>query len=177
MQIGYIAVKKLDQDSSIAWKSFLKESQLTFVKDVVTLDSELCPSIVQKLSEEDWKHKAHEFVAHDIFSDLVYLEKRVSHENDVQILAILPNPTPADVGRFSNPGFDFLGYELIDIETMVDPILNCSSFRDLIPTSNLNQNALISSYDRGNELQKELLKRFPNNLHSDAVLFAIWRKK
>ncbi len=123
------------------------------------------------------RHKVHEFLAHDLFSDLSYLMKRVANEPQIEILAVLPEPTLVQVSQFNSPSFEFLGYELIDTENRIDPLLNCSTFMSLIPVERLTNTGLISDFNKAKQIQKELTDRFPDHIHSETVLFALWRKK
>jgi hypothetical protein len=177
MQIGYVALRKLNPSGHGERQNIVQSHGLSQLREVVSLDSMLCPSVIQSLTEEDMRHKVHEFLAHDFFSDLSYLMKRVANESQIEILAVLPEPTLAQVSQFNDPSFEFLGYELIDTETRIDPLLNCSTFKSLIPVEKLTNAGLISDFDKARQIQKELTDKFPDHVHSETVLFAIWRKK
>ena len=146
------------------------------LEEIVCLDSELCPSVIETLREEDWEHKVYEYLAHDFFNDLPYLIARTALHSDIQFLAVIPDPTPFDVDAFANPEFEFLGFELIDVDTRVDPILNCSSFEGLTP-KNLTKFGLISNYQQAKNLQNEIMEKFPEHVHSETKIFAIWRRR
>ena len=59
------------------WQRFIAWSGLTQLREVITLDSILCPSIFQELMAEDWEHNVQEDFKTHLFFDLDHVLKKV----------------------------------------------------------------------------------------------------
>jgi hypothetical protein len=52
----YIVTERLDPGGGEKWDSYLSWSHLSQLDEVVSLDSSLCPPVVDELLPEDWSH-------------------------------------------------------------------------------------------------------------------------
>jgi hypothetical protein len=56
MAVVYSAVKRFDPAWGDNWTKFVAWSGLTQLREVVSLDGILCPTVFQDLTAEDWRH-------------------------------------------------------------------------------------------------------------------------
>ena len=60
MQVVYSAVKRFDPACGDNWTKFIAWSGLTQLRELVSLDGILCPTVFQELTAEDWQHNVQE---------------------------------------------------------------------------------------------------------------------
>ena len=56
MPVLYSAVKRFDPACGEPWRKFIEWSRLTQLREVISLDLMLCPTVFQDLIAEDWQH-------------------------------------------------------------------------------------------------------------------------
>ena len=100
MEAIYLAVMRFDPSCGERWRSFIEWSGLTGLREVISLDGILCPDFVQELTDEDWQHNVHEDFKAFCFRDLDYLVAKVAGNDQVNILALMQEPTALDVASF-----------------------------------------------------------------------------
>jgi len=54
MPVIYSAVKRFDPACGERWREYIDWSGLTQLREVVSLDGLLCPTVIEELTDEDW---------------------------------------------------------------------------------------------------------------------------
>ena len=100
--VVYAAMKRFDPACGEAWGKFIAWSVLTQLQEVVSLDLILCPTVFQELTTEDWQHNVQEDFKITLFYDLDHVLLRVTGDDQVNVLALMQNPTDDDNIFFSS---------------------------------------------------------------------------
>ena len=91
MPVMYSAVRRFDPACGESWQKFIAWSGLTQLREVVSLDLMLCPTIFQELTDEDWRHNVQEDFELNLFHDLDHVLGKVAGDDRVSVLALLQN--------------------------------------------------------------------------------------
>jgi hypothetical protein len=173
----YIAVEPFSPSWGDAWTEYVEWSGLTQLEEVVSLDSSLCPCVIEKLEDEDWHHNVQEDYVIDFFRDLDYLQKRVAGVERVSILAAVRNPKEECRNAFPDPRFRFKGYDLVETQTGMSALTNCGGFPLAFKNDELSTVGLIPQLSRALEIQASLLKNYPDEHHANCDVWALWRRE
>ncbi len=73
----FIAVERFDPSDGEKWQKYFQWANIPSLTEVISLDSLLCPHIVNQFQPEDWAHIVNEDFRLDYFHDLEYLLQRV----------------------------------------------------------------------------------------------------
>ena len=123
------------------WPSYIKFSGFTHITEVVTLDSILCPDLIENLVNEDWLHNIQEDYRITWFTNPTYLRQRVDWRiGQDQLLAILEHPT--EIHEVSNE-FEFCGFDIVDDEDGNSVLTNCGPFPGIFNPSDVNRFGLL----------------------------------
>lgn len=162
------------------WRDFLDWRGIPGLKRLVTLDTSLCPEVIDTLTREDWDHNVQEDYVTFWFRDLDYLVARTADKAGRQILAGWREP-PADRGddgiaaQLDDPRFVFQGYELLDVHGDISALANCTGFEEAFDDSELNDAGLLGAVARAYEVQTALRRGYPGHGHEDTHVWAVWR--
>lgn len=177
--ILYSAVQRFDPTCGDNWTEFIDWCGLTQLREVVSLDIILCPSVIviDELTIEDWDHNVDEdFMCH-LFYDPEYLLRKVVGQEKVNLLAILRNPTNEEVCSFNDARFDFRGFDLVEAQTGISALLNCGGFPKAFSSTDLSDCGLLTEHSPAQNVQKLLKAEYPDEHHADCELWAIWQMK
>ncbi len=177
MPVLYSAVKRFDPASGEAWQQFIEWSCLTQLREVVSLDGILCPTVFQELTAADWQHNVQEDFQTRLFPDLDYVVRRVAGNDRVSVLALMQNPTDTAVCSFSDPRFAFRGFDLIKLQTGISALVNCGGFDKAFAPADLSDCGLLTDQARALSVQNLLRAEYPDEPHADCDLWAIWTMK
>ena len=72
-------------------------------------------------------------------------------------------------------GFEFLGYDLVDVHGSASALTNCGGFTDVFEDSELSSKGLLTSHERALKVQAHLRAKHPKELHADCHVWAISR--
>lgn len=175
MPVMYTAVERFDPSCGERWRKYIEWSALTQLREVVSLDGMLCPSVLGDLSDEDWEHNVHEHSLIGLFLDIDYLLKKLGGEADVNVLALMRDPTAAEVASFSDPRFVFLGFDLVETQTGISALVNCGGFDRAFAPADLSALGLIPDYAKALGVQDRLRAEYPDEPHANCERWAIWR--
>ena len=175
MPVCYTAVERFSPNSGDSWRKFIEWSGLTQLREVVSLDGILCPSVLGDLTDEDWEHNVHEHFLIGLFLDLDYVLSKLDSEAMVNVLALMRNPIAAEVGSFNDPRFEFHGFDLVELRTGISALVNCGGFERAFAPSDLSNFGLIIDHAKGLYVQDRLRAEYPDEPHADCELWAIWR--
>lgn len=172
-ELWFVAVAKFGS-SHEGWKKFIEWSKLSQLREVIGLDCSLCPAMIKEASEEDWNHIVTEVFIGFYFRDREYLTNRTKNKINKNLLAVVLEPDSDDQARKIRGGH-FLGYELIERESGISALTNCSGFPESFENQELNEFGLIPEYLRAKQVQTALLINNPDEPHANTELWAIWK--
>lgn len=176
MQPLFIATEKFGSWDSESWAKYIEFSGLSHLTEVVSLDSMLCPPILNEVKDEYWPYIVNEDFMLSYFIDLEFLIKKVANISDKNILCVYRNPTSHPTVSSASSMFQFVGYDLVDVEGFNSALSNCGGFPDVFSNQELNNYGLLSSHERAIEVQSALLKLHPDEPHANCHAWAIFRK-
>ncbi|MEM7063073.1 MAG: hypothetical protein AAF572_07910 [Cyanobacteria bacterium P01_B01_bin.77] len=89
----FTARQRFTSSQTLRWHSYIQFSGFTHVTEVITLDSILCPDLIDDPIEEDWSHNVQAPYRITWFTNLTYLRQRITWCTEQhQLLAILEWP-------------------------------------------------------------------------------------
>jgi hypothetical protein len=171
----FVAKRRFDPAAGESWQRYVAWSGLPQLTELVSLDGMLCPTVPQDLIPADWDYNVHADYQTWYFHSLEYLRQRVASESRLNVLAILKNPSAADVERVELPEFDFVGFDVVDIHGDVSALTNCGGFDDVFARAELSQLGLLPSLERAYEVQQGLRSAYPHEPHAECDVWALWR--
>jgi hypothetical protein len=175
MEPLFVAKRRFDPGAGERWKQYVAWSGLTQLSELVSLDEILCPTVPASLVAEDWKHNVHADYQTSYFRSPGYLRQRVADEPNLNFLGVLQNPSAEAVERTILPGFEFVGFDLLDIHGDVSALTNCGGYDELFARGELSTQGLLTNLERAYEIQRGLRGMFPGQSHAECHVWAIWR--
>ena len=173
----YTAVEPFDHTFGEKWTKYIDWSGLTQLKELVSFDGCLCPNIIKELKAEDWKCNIQEDFVIFFFTDLDYLLKRVDKMKRVNILAAVRNPQSECGNAFSDPMFEFKGYDVVDVCADISALTNCGGFPKAFQNEELSDVGLVPSLERAVEINCSLQEHYPGESHADCDVWELWKMK
>jgi hypothetical protein len=177
MPVVYTAVKRFDPACGERWHGFIEWSGLKQLREVVSLDLILCPTVFGELTAEDWRHNVQEDFKITLFHDLDHVLRRVAGDDRVNVLAVMQNPTDADLRSFNDSRFVFRGFDLVELQTGISALVNCGGFDKAFAPTELSHCGLLDDHARAVDVQKRLQVEYPDEHHADCDLWAVWQMK
>jgi hypothetical protein len=175
LQPLFVAKRRFDRNAGERWQSYLHWSGLSHLREVVSLDTILCPTVPDELIPEDWEHNVHADYQTCYFRSLDYLRARVAGQTDLNLLAIMQHPSAAELAADSLPGFVFLGFDLLDVCGDVSALTDCGGFDDVFTSAELSPVGLLTGLERAYAVRDALRGRYPEEHHARCDVWAIWR--
>ncbi len=108
----FLATRRFTLEDGDAWSKYIHLSGLTQLREVVSLDSLLCPKLLTETKAEHWRYVVNEDFLTDFFTDFAYLMKQVAHIENKNVLCVFRNPYEKPVAPEVAP-FEFLGYRFV----------------------------------------------------------------
>ena len=170
----FVANRRFDPSRGEEWTRYIAWSGLTQLTELVTLDTMLCPVVPDELTAADWEHNVHEDYRVFWFRSLEYLRARIAGTDGLNLLAVQGNPTRATLRRTPD-GFDFAGFDVLDVHADVSALVNLGGAHDVFAASELSPLGLLDDLDRAREVRDTLRLRRPGESHSECDVWAIWR--
>jgi hypothetical protein len=136
MPVIYSAVQRFDPACGDKWTKFIGWCGLTQLREVISLDGILCPSVIviDELTVEDWQHNVPADFQTSLFHDLDYVLNKVAGNESVNILALIQEPTTVELASFDDPRFIFRGFDLVERSGEVSALVNCGGDLRVIGT-------------------------------------------
>jgi hypothetical protein len=172
----YIAKRRFGPSAGENWRRYVAWSGLTQLHEVVSLDTMLCPTVPQELVAADWDHNVHADYQTSYFRSLEYLRVRVAREPELNILAVLQQPSAEELERSAPLGFGFLGFDIVDVRGDVSALTNCGGFEDVFAREELSPLGLLTDLRRANDVRHGLRAAYPTESHAECHVWAIWRE-
>ncbi len=171
----YIAKERFDPSDGEKWQGYIAWAKLPSLIEVVSLDSMLCPGLLEEIRDEDWEHIVNEDFRLDYYIHLNCLLDRVQPFKRRNILGLYRNPSAhIDESPFATES-KFMGYDLIDEQTQISALINCGGFPDVFQNNEINCYGLLDNFQRASEVRSDLSRKHPNEPHAQCELYAIWR--
>lgn len=177
MPAVYSAVERFDPACGQRWQEYIKWSGPSHLREVVSLDTILCPTIFKELSDEDWQHNVQEDYKLHLFRDLEYVLGRVAGNDQATVLALMQNPTDEEFRSFSDGRFVFRGFDLMDLQGGNSALVNCGGFPEAFSSAELSDCGLLTDHTNALEVQKTLRTEHPGEFDADCDVWAIWQWK
>jgi hypothetical protein len=175
MEAVFVAKRRFDPSAGDNWRRFVAWSGLTQLREVVSLDGMLCPTVPEELVAADWNHNVHADYQTSHFHSLDYLLARVAGEASLNILAVLQSPSAPDLETVDIPGFAFAGFDLLDVCGDVSALTNCGGFDEVFAKAEVSDLGLVRDLERAYEIQRGLRTAYPAERHAQCQVWAIWR--
>ncbi|MGD1857922.1 MAG: hypothetical protein ACFB2W_27110 [Leptolyngbyaceae cyanobacterium] len=145
------------------WHSYVQFSGFTHITELVTLDSFLCPDLVENLIDEDWAHNVQVDFRITWFTDFDYARQRVVwRPGKDQLLAVYEQP--ARLQKVSSP-FEFCGFDIVDGDDGNSVLTNCGRFPQIFMPLDVNQWGLLSDLGQANDIAEKIRASFPEEPH------------
>lgn len=177
MRTLFVAKRPFDPSVGDGWDRYVAWSGLSQLREVVSLDTMLCPTVPAELTAADWDYNVHADYLVFFFRSLDYLLNRVTANGRLNILAVLQNPTAADLAVVTLPGFAFAGFDLVDVHGDVSALTNCGGFEGVFAKAELSELGLLTDLSRAQAVQASLRVHYPGEPHADCDVWAIWRRR
>ena len=171
----FVAKRRFDPSAGERWTHYIAWSGLSQLREVVSLDDMLCPTVPETLTAGDWEHNVHADYQVLYFRSLEYLQTRVAGETGLNILAVVRNPSRGDVESVKLPGFSFAGFDLLDVCGDVSALTNCGGFDEVFGKAELSDLGLLLDLDRAYEVQRALRTAYPHESHARCHVWGVWR--
>ena len=68
-----------------------------------------------------------------------------------------------------------MGYDLVDIQSSASALTNCGGFPKAFSNGELSEKGLLRSQERARQVQAELRLQYPDDIHANCHLWAIFR--
>ena len=175
MQPWFIATELLTSHGGEAWEKYLAWSGLRHLDEVVSLDPMLCPTLLPEIKDEYWPHIVNEDFMLNFFVNLDFLLNRISGISERNLLCVYRNPVSPPPPYKGSINFEFLGYDLVDVQGGASALTNCGGFPDVFENSELSSKGLLTSYERAFKVQADLRAKHPKEHHADCHVWAISR--
>jgi hypothetical protein len=172
----YTALERFDPNNGDRWVDYTRWLGRNDLIRIVSLDSILCSPVVHAESSEDWQFVAKEEFMLDFFTDLDFVLQRIAGHRPSVVLAVARDPSEADVNGFSQPNFEFAGFDIVDTQFIASALLNNSRFQGVFDVGELLQESgLIMSRERAFRICAILGERYPDCDGAKCHVWAIWR--
>ena len=170
----FIATEKFER-ADPGWDKYMSWSHLEQLDEVVSLDPMLCPTVLPEIKPDYWNRIVNEDFMLHFFTDVEYLRQLVTDVQRKNVLCVFRNPTIHPAAQVPK-GFEFLGYDLVDVQASASAVTNCGGFSEVFSNNELSEKGLFRSFERARQIQKELRERYPQEFHAHCHLWAIFRE-
>jgi hypothetical protein len=175
MEPLFVAKRRFDPSAGERWAKYVAWSGLTQLTELVSLDEILCPTLPDRLIPADWEFNVHADYLTSYFCSLDHLRQRVASEPEINVLAVLQNPSAELVERVDLPGFEFIGFDLLDVHGDVSALTNCGGFGEVFAGAELSDRGVLTDLERAYEVQRGIRSLIPGQSHAECHVWAIWR--
>jgi hypothetical protein len=171
----FIATEQFTPEDE-SWNGFIQFSGLTQLKELVSLDSCLCPTILPTPKAEYWPHLVTEDYMLNFFLDFYFLIEQIKNIEKKNVLCVFRNPQQIPTAP-SAANFKFVGYDLVEVSggSGISALTNCGGFPDVFAKSELSEVGLLTNFDHASQVQTLLRSLHPEEAHANCDLWAIFR--
>ena len=112
----------------------------------------------------------------EFFLDYDFLKDELADVPRKNVLCVFRNPSQQPVAPPIG-GFEFLGYDLVDVHNGASALTNCGGFPDVYANSELSEVALLPDFKRAFEVQESLRSKHPEEFDANCHRWAVFRAK
>ena len=162
----YTLRERLTANPQQRFDSYRAFSGFNHITELVTLDSMMCPDLIEDLRTEDWKYNVQEDFRTELFRDADYLLSRQPLDaSKHQLIAALECP-PA---RFAVPsGFTMCGHDIMDSYFGNSTLTNCGPIPEAFKPADVNDFGLIDDRDKAFAIRDTMRTLQPDDAHLGA---------
>ena len=141
--------------------------------ELFSLDFMLCPSVLKEVKDHYWDFMA-DFRVFGFFTDLDFLKAQLENASNYSLICAIRNPE--DRPRLPDylSEFEFVGFDLLEVESTTSALTNCGGFPLAFDNSELSPKGLIHDYARADEIRRALLREYPEEPHAECDLWAVF---
>ncbi len=77
----FAACQKFDSRCGDSWSQYIEWSGFHHIQEIVSIDTMLCPSLIDTLIDDDWKFNIHADYRVYFFHNLEYLKRRIKYDS------------------------------------------------------------------------------------------------
>jgi hypothetical protein len=163
MTAMFAACQKFDSRCGDSWSRYIEWSGFHHIQEIVSIDTMLCPSLIDTLIDDDWKFNIHADYRVYFFHNLEYLKRRIKYESSRHnILALTEQPTSIVAPP---SGFTYCGYDIIDSFDSISVLTNCGTFSSIFSANDINQFGLVEDLDRATQIADSIREANPDDDH------------
>lgn len=171
----FVATETFTSRAGEAWEKYVAWSGLKHLDEVVSLDPMLCPTVLPEIKDAYWPYIVNEHFMLRFFVDLEFLLRQISGTRERNLLCVYRNPERPPPAYRGTVDFEFLGYDLVDVQGGASALTNCGGFPDVFAGRELSSKGLLTSHARALQVQAELRARHPAERHADCHVWAVSR--
>jgi len=162
----YTIRERLTSTPKQRFDRFREFSGFSHIAELVTLDSMMCPDLVDELRNKDWEYNVQEDFRTSLFRDADYLLSRQSLDaSKHQLIAALECPPV----QFVVPvGFTICGHDIMDSYFGNSTLTNCGPIPEAFKPTEVNELGLIDDRDRAFAIRDTMRRLQPDDPHLGA---------
>lgn len=171
--IWYGAFLTLDKRRGEFFDGYLTFAGLEDREEIISLDASLCPAAFD-IDDEGWDYFVGEEYVYDLFFNLEYVKKRIKERKDVNLVAVVMEPTHHMCAQGQIENCFFAGYDLMDTDLGMSILTNTGCI-PLIKPSLKNKYGLINDFDIISRLKKDIKEKYKDDPQMIGTIFEIWK--
>ena len=165
MQTLYVAKRPFDPSVGGRWDRYEGWSGLSQLREVVSLDTMLCPTVPDELTAADWDHNVQ--ADYQIFISARWIISWSAWQpRPAQRVGGAAEPVGSRLAAVTLPDFAFAGFDLVDVHGDISALTNCGGFEGVFGNAELSELGLLSHLGRAQEVQASLRTRYPEEHHA-----------
>ncbi len=160
------------------WKKYIEENRLYHLTEGTGLDYLLNDDIVEADREDAYWENVYMFHANEsgLYKSSEYVLSKIKTVRRFNFLAVIIEPVQ-DCKEIILEGYDFLGYDLLDLSFQISALTNCGGFDETFLPKDLNSFGLIDNFNDAYSIANRLYENNPEENHANTNVIAIWRHK
>jgi hypothetical protein len=163
--LTYAAHKRFGPSRGDDWVQYIEWSGLSHIRELVSTDTMLCPTVIDHLIDEDWKHNVHADNRVFRFTDPLYLKHRIDYDPlQHNILGIVEQPSRCES---VDGNFEICGYDILDSYESISVLTNCGGFPDIFAPSEINDFGLLPDLEIANGIAARIRSTHPEDSHCE----------
>lgn len=170
----YIVTERFNPGRS-DWDRYIAWSGLKQLREVVSLDANLCPRVINEILPEDWNEIVNEDYMLEFFVSLDYLIQRAGSVAGRNLLCLYKNPESHP--SVSDERFEYQGYDVVDVQGGISALTNCGGFSLAFDLAELSAVGLLPTLERARAVRDALKTHYGSHHHANCDVWAIFRAR
>lgn len=138
------------------------------------MDSLLCPEAFE-IDDEGWNYIIDGKSTSGFYLNLDYVKKRISGLKDINLVAVVREPTHHLTASRKLTNAFFAGYDLMDKDMGISILTNTGCNQKVIPPRLKNKYGLIDQFELIKKIEKDNERVHKDEPHSEGYIFEIWK--